>query len=608
MKLKTLSILIVLLVQQIFVFSQPDPLAKYLPANAGMIMSFNPIKIANKVPGETFRQSYLYKDMMKKDDGELKVFLSDPSISGIDFSYDLKLVVTVDTSSEYSGAMVNVFGVLKNEALFSLAINKLFKGKDSVKVYGTNKMVISENSAPSIAWNNEIFVISGGKNGDMNRESRELFNDTTDKRDFNVRMQDLTDKLKKMQRNACFELLTPKSHSSIYTDAAFTALMSEPGDIRIWNNGNSLASSMGPMRPLITGVFSKMQSFTGTTRSTVINFENGKIAGFTRNYIGAEMAALYQKYTSGTLNTDLIRRLPKGKILGMFITSMNPELGKEIIQHSGMAEILDSLKGKLNFDFNLFTSSFKSSAMVAVMSMPVENKDVSEESKKTKFDGMQLIIALPIADKLKFEELRIAVTKMIDSLKAAESGEKMTKDFSPILKYNDSLCVISLSEEVSAAYLNNPVNEPAPAWLQEYTTSPMVANVNIKEIINLIFTKSMNGASTKDQKAKKMLDIFDQLIVTGGEYRDGILNNKAEFLFSNPDKNAIHQLFEMLSMAAEENEKENKERSMKRSDSQSEVVIEEIKIAEKESTPPPPPPPPKPPKGVKMQPVKKTKS
>lgn len=46
---------------------------------------------------------------------------------------------------------------------------------------------------------------------------------------------------------------------------------------------------------------------------------------------------------------------------------------------------------------------------------------------------------------------------------------------------------------------------------------------------------------------------------------------------------------------------------MKRSDSKSEVVIEEIKIAEKENTPPPPPPPPKPPKGVKMQPVKKIK-
>jgi hypothetical protein len=141
MNLKPLFFLATALFQFNAVFSQSNPLIKYLPDDASMIMTFNPIKFAGHIPGETFRQSFMYREMMKKDDGELKAFMSDPSISGIDFSHDLMLAVTSDTSKGFSLPTINLFGVLKNEAVFSLATKKISKEEDSLHEYGTNKIL-----------------------------------------------------------------------------------------------------------------------------------------------------------------------------------------------------------------------------------------------------------------------------------------------------------------------------------------------------------------------------------------------------------------------------------------------------------------------------------
>ena len=156
---------------QSIAFSQTNPLFSYLPDGASMVMSFNPVQMAKKVPGEAFRQSVMYREMTKKDEGgELKAFFSDPSISGIDFSNDLLLVAINDSSDKSSGPSVQIFGSIKNEALFALAIKKLSKGSDSLHIYGTDKIIFSENGGSTMAWNNQVFVINTGSNKQMKEE------------------------------------------------------------------------------------------------------------------------------------------------------------------------------------------------------------------------------------------------------------------------------------------------------------------------------------------------------------------------------------------------------------------------------------------------------
>ncbi len=579
------------------VFSQSSPLLKYIPAGASTVISFNPVKLANKVPGETFRQSALYREMMKKDDGEIKAFMSDPSISGIDFSNDLLLTIITDTSSRQP-AGVSLLGSLKNEALFSLLIKKMSKGgNDSFQVYGNNRMLLPENYGPAIAWNDEVFVIcSGNKNG-MRNEISGLLSDTSDTRDFEEKFKEYSDKLKRQQRELCFEMLTPKSGGSAFTNSYFSQVMAETGDVKIWGNGSGFGSPLKNLPAPLSGLLAKLQSMAETNKTTVINFENGKISGTTRNFIIDDLAAIHKKYPANSINTDLVKRLPAdGKLLGLMVTSMNPEMAKEMMQKMGMNEILDSLKQIVPFDFSLLSSTFRNEAILALMNVPVKPAavmDEEEDARPKRFAGLQVIVAMPIANKTRFEELRKAMSTIIDSLKGTETGERMMKGFNPSVKYNDSLLVFSMSEEVSTAFLNNPGTTAAPAWLQELTQYPMVMNLNMKEVLNMVLNgKNGDEPGVLGLNERMMMGIFDQMIMTGGNYENGSLNSKMEVRFGNPNENAMKQLFDLVNMLIEQSEQKRK--SYEETDGmapEEEMKIEEVTSQEDVPVPPPPPPP-----------------
>jgi hypothetical protein len=597
MKQKLIVSFAALLLQQAITFCQTNPLVKYLPDNVSMVMSFNPLKLGNQIPGETFRQSVVYRELMKKDDGELRAFLSEPSVSGIDFSYDLMLVVTTDTSVKYSGSSVHLFGVLKNEALFSLAVKKIAKGKDSVRTYGTDRILLNENSGSGIAWNNDVFVLNMSPNRQMNTELYNTLADTLSQEDAEKRMQKIKESNRKTQKELFFHLLTRKPGNVMASNNQFINIINTPGDIKMWNNGMP-NPVMGKVNPL-ADIFGKLQQFSGTAKTSVINFENGKITAKGQNYINAKMADIYSKYPPAVLNTDLSRRLPKGKLLALVNFSYHPEMAGEMMS-TGFGSMLDDLKKEIPFDLSLMKNVFGSSIMLAV----VKSEDMNTvDSITRKMDGMQVIIAMPIEDKARFEKLKTTTLHFWDSVKTTEKEAKMFKGFNPAVKTNDSLFVFSLSSETATAFLNNPGTGAPPEWLQSYTNHPMMVTLNLKELFDIVFSKKTAGPMGADEK--KIFDMFDQLLVYGGEYENGSITNTIEMKFSNQTDNALKQVFELINTAAEKSGKMKMSSDEKGNPPEEEVTLDALKIDEKKRVPPPPPA--KPSNEVKVQPKKKTK-
>lgn len=596
------SLFIMLLIQQVS-FSQDNPVIKYLPPGASMIMSFNPIALAAKVPGEDFRQSFFYRELMKENDGGLKAFFSDPSISGIDFSAGLVMATITDTTSGYPVPTYHVFGVLKNEQSFLQAAKKIIKTDETIQVYGTNKMIFSKKADPVLAWNNEVFVFTYGNSlkklmtpevvayndsttYDTTAEKTESYNE-----EENEKKRELAEEeFRKEQRNYCFELLTPKNDNPLLANNYFTDLMKVSGDIRIWNSGSnySMGRYIGLMPPQTKGILSRLQSLMGKNKTSIINFENGKITATARNYPETQMAHVYQKYPSQSLHTELALRLPQKEVLGLMMSSVNRDMAKEILQTTGLSAFTDSLKEKIPFDLNLLQSAFKNDMLLAVL----KNNEDTKNASRGKLGGIDLILALPIADKQKFEELRSSFSRLIDSLKETEKGEKMFKDITPSIKYNDDLLVLSLSEKTATDFLNNNGTGTAPEWLQAYTSYPVIIEINMREIAGLMFRSKNGSVSAKDQEmAQKVHDFFDKTIFAGGRYENGSFHGVTEFRFGNKTENALKQIFDFLNSITEQNEHVKNE---SQSDFKKEVIIENN---EEEKTPPPPPP--KPPKNIK---------
>ena len=555
--------------------AQENPLYRYIPTGTRVICSFNPVKLAAQVPGDSFRASAMYREIMKKDDADLKRFFADPSISGIDFNREL-WIISKDVENK-TPTKVNIFGVLKDEAQFAKMIEKV-KDNKTVHRYGTNRILMTDDGG-SLAWNDEVFVISAGKNRNWD-VSVSYPDDTSTETSFKY-MEEVRDKTFRAARDNCFELLTPRSAIAFPGLSAFREMMTVTGDIKIWTDGtpNKLLQGIHPM----AGMISKFMKMAGGNKTTIINFENGKIHVETRSYLDEAMADLYRKYPPAPLPAMLTRRLPEGKLLGMSLSSLNTELVREMLRQSGIDLNSDSVKSKMPVDLNLLGDALKNQVMFAVFK---SDEPVQPESK---LKGIDLVIAVPVRDKAKFEELKSVVKQLMDKEKQSGKTDKLMKDLKPVLRYNGELAVLALTEKSADAFLSNPGTGSEPAWLQAYQGYPMVTHIDLREIFNLLLSNMGKDLGSKEVEVRKILGAFGGLTFTGGNFENNRVNGLVEMNFTNQD-NAFLQLFNLANTAIEEGEKRRieREKQWKMDD------MEETESQKDSSKPSPPPPPPAP--------------
>ena len=343
------------------------------------------------------------------------------------------------------------------------------------------------------------------------------------------------------------------------------------------------------------------------------------------------MDALYKKYGQLSLKTDLIKRLPaNGKVMLLFTASANPEMAKEMMQTTGLNSLLNEYKEKIPFEPGLLSSAFGTTAMFAVIHMPVKHEPVADsiilKGRDAMFEGVQLVLAIPVKNKAKLEELKDSVAKFFDSLKekkkAADTNEdtdedmdeeekigfKMFRGMKPSYKYTDSLFVISTSEEVATSYINSTGNMELPPYISPAAGYPMLMNFNFKEFMGMLYKNAGSPDDEKDMQLKEVVDMFGDMNIYGGKYENGVISSKMEMKLGNPDENSFKQLFDLINKVAEAKNKEREE--MGDEMKQEGVKIEEVTMDEGKAVvemPPPPPPPAK--KVVKPQlkkaPVKK---
>jgi len=134
--------------------------------------------------------------------------------------------------------------------------------------------------------------------------------------------------------------------------------------------------------------------------------------------------------------------------------------------------------------------------------------------------------------------------------------------FRPVIHYNDSLCVITLSQAQAEAYLNNPGTAALPAWLPADQKGSMWMNLNFREIMMMIVNMAGNPGKGNSRQAMDVFSVFDQMIVNGSDYANGRLSSRMEFRFSNPDKNVMEQLFNMINQLYNEKAQSKKEAGM----------------------------------------------
>jgi hypothetical protein len=612
MRHKSTFILLAALLLKSAAFSQSNPLLKYIPDDVNTVIHFDIKSMGSKIPAEDFRQSFLYREMMKKDGMPFSTLFNQPEKSGIDMNAGIFMAINYQGIGRFGNAQptIHLFMKLQNAETFTNNIKELMKdGKENemIKVYGTDR-IISLDGTVTAGWNNEIFVFTTGNKQELEDEIMTNLQlppdtiavsiDTTASVPFDY--AGMMEKFKKSQRDLCFQLLTPKPNRSFDANSRFSEVMNSKADIKMWSSGggNLLTENILP----ISGILNKLQTLSGKNKTALINFEDGKIVMKSRNFPEGEIADIYKKHPTSVQNTNLVRRLPEGKLLGLINMSFSQEMCNELLQKSGLLEILDSIKKEIPFDLSLAKDVFKSDMMLAVLKN--ENTIILDSLTGilSKLDGFQVILAMPIADKVKFEKLKSAIMPVWDSLSKKEDFK--IKNPSPVAKYNDDMLVLSLSEEAATAFLNNSGTGEIPESLTAYSQYPMVLDINMREIISQIISIG-RSEERNNGSSEILLNTFGDIIVYGGEYENESINSTMEFRIGNKNENSLKQLFSMMNRMIEESENRNMSEEKEESSFQlkdvmvDSITLSEIRQEEKKIDPPPPPktPPPK----VKMQ-------
>src|SRR5436190_902615 len=160
--MKTIRLLIILLLSccpTLVIFSQKNTVLNYFPQDAKMIMKMNMTSLGQKMKWEEFTKSKMFEDMIKDASEEGKAFLKNPTSTGVDMSQGIFVVIPSNNSNRKSEPIV--YGVPSDTGQFAAMVKKLAPGEHTVKI-SNGKLLIHKQTA--IAWNNDIFVITGDDN------------------------------------------------------------------------------------------------------------------------------------------------------------------------------------------------------------------------------------------------------------------------------------------------------------------------------------------------------------------------------------------------------------------------------------------------------------
>lgn len=561
--LKTLPVALALLIAQLAV-AQQNNLISHLPENSSMVISMNLFRIGTKIP----KDSLLNSPLMQKNDKESPlVIMNKLTTSGISLGQDILIAMVPDTAEAGRKPAMHVLGKLSDAGLFSKMLQDIFPN-DTQHTYGIDHILTTKGGI--FGWNNDMFVFSSVSSRQRDIETSFFgMADTTANGNPAPSADQLMFEIKKQQREQCFHLLDGPVPNGLSDDPRFIAHINTPGDLKMWNNGmmNPLMANISPVAGLM-----KMGPGNARVKSSVTNFENGRVVSESRMYLDPATAAQLKDQVPTPQSTELIRKLPEGNPLLIMNMSYNKTAARNLKQPEQVKMIMDSLKKILPFEWDKLTDVFGNNMMLAVTT----DKDPDPSQAKNPFNGMHLYVAMPIVNKANFDQLAQVVNKTLDSLRQTEEAGKMLKNFNPFTKASNDLFVLGLREADVTAYMNQAPSGSVPDWFTEQAAHPMSMQFDFKQLVRMI----MSASKSRNSEAQMaMFNSFRDIVMTGGDIDQGAVKMRMEYRFTDTEKNSLLQLFNLIGKMAAD-------KPVRDADVVPPVQDEEVKL-------PPPPPPPK---------------
>ena len=498
---------------------------RYIPATAGVVMHIDGELLNSKLSWDEIKQNYIFKKMIADTSVSsfAKSILENPENSGVNIKSDIIVFVVKDSLGGYSA----VEGAIKDEAKFkAMLVNAIKNGKETTKDGFT--FFGDENS--SVAYNKEKFVVSYNtpQIAMMDKLQTYSIDDTSNVSETNATRDMAT---------TTANILNLKEDASLANNEKFSGLMAEKGDAHFWFNAQYFVSTAALSG--ISAMANLTKLYDGAITTGTVNFENGKINFDVKSYGGKEITELYKKYNGSDFDKSMVKNIPSQNLAGLFAFNFKPEGIKEFLKLLNMDGLANLGAGQVGFNLDEFVKANKGDILFAVT-------DIKKDSIAG--EAASFIFAASINDKPSFN-------KIIDAGKKYGGGLVVGSTEAAKYSYNvnDKYFVFTNNKTTTDTYLAGTANSSF-SFLDKITGGPFGGYVNFQYILNSLKPKA--DADSLDIAAyDASVKIWDNLLISGGNFKDGGITQHWEVNMLDKNTNSLKQLNSYLGRMTEIQEK-----------------------------------------------------
>lgn len=491
-----------------------------IPADAAFVMHINNSSLSTKLSWQEIKATNWFKEAYSDaPDSLLRKLMDDPDNSGMDSKADMILYA----KKEGRGGIFVFEGAIKDAAAFEAFNKKVVEGGIVTKSGDASIMKIKDQGVVSWKGNRFAYVmdlpIIGGIQNIMGGGSyKEPYKFSADS----------------MQK---FALATYEisGKNSLGNDERFADLLKEAGDVHIWVNNEQYLSAMGGD---MLGMLKVADLFKGNASATTLNFDNGKITMKGKQYLNDQLAAIYKKYPPKKISADVINRIPSQNVVGILAMNYSPEGLKELLKLTGLDGMANGFIEKSGYSIDEFVKANKGDLIVSVSDLSVNRKEVTvpgydggEPYKYTQTKpDVKVLFATSVNDKAAFD-------KLITTL-STEMGEE--KNAIPDITYqiDKNWFVAGNSADYVTKFMNGTGSKQAIAG--KLTDQSFGMYIDLQKIM----TSTQNSATDSSDKAAMdaSLKMWQDFLVTGGDFKDGAFTSFAEINMVDKGTNSLKQL------------------------------------------------------------------
>lgn len=504
-----------------------DKNALPVPKDAAFVLHINTKSLSSKLSWEEIKNSNWYNMGNRPETGVMKDLLQNPDTAGVDTNEPLAFFMKKAGTSQSFMAFT---GRLKNAAAFEAFNKKAAGGNAAVAKDGDISSInIEERSLVSWKGDKFIYVIDAAtpSMADFNMPQADSSGNIDTASDYRMLPNPPAD-LKGYARN----LFNLKGDSLLVTDDRYSDLIKSDGDVHLWTNAES---AMGQDMPGGMLAMLKLDRyFKGAVGATTINFENGKISVKSKGYYNSEMASLLKKYEADKLNSSFVERLPTDNVVAVMAMNYKPEGLKEFLKLGGLDGIINGFFGEVGLTLDDFIKANKGDLVLALTDFQMKEYTVnlgegSEPFKGTKPD-VNILFVSSIGDKASFDKLVEAGKKV---------GGQMKTDTMVSYAMNKDVFVIGNNKMAVDQYVaGGKKNFP---FLSKINDHPIGMYIDLQKVIAAYGTTPSTDSS-KAAITAASLAMWQDVVGTGGEFKDGGMVQNLEINLVDKNTNSLKQL------------------------------------------------------------------